>query len=150
MRYIDVKGLTFYYDDEPVLEDISYFVEDGEFVILTGENGAAKSTLIKATLGLLKPSMGEVILATKNREGQKLSVGYIPQQIASFNVGFPSTVLELVQSGRYPKDRWFNVSLRLIQIYLFWMNQRQGWMSNHEIYFMNYCVTMHTIMGNRF
>ena len=48
MRYIDVKGLTFYYDDEPVLEDISYFVEDGEFVILTGENGAAKSTLIKA------------------------------------------------------------------------------------------------------
>ena len=38
-------------------------------------------------------------------------------------------------------------SLRLIQMYLFWMNQRKGWMSNHEIYFMNYCVTMHTIMG---
>ena len=34
-------------------------------------------------------------------------MGYIPQQIASFNVGFPSTVLELVQSGRFPKDRWF-------------------------------------------
>ena len=107
MRYIDVKDLTFYYDDEPVLEDISYFVEDGEFVILTGENGAAKSTLIKATLGLLKPSKGAVTLATKNAAGEKLSIGYIPQQIASFNVGFPSTVLELVQSGRYPRDRWF-------------------------------------------
>ena len=73
MRYIDVKDLTFYYDDEPVLEDISYFVEDGEFVILTGENGAAKSTLIKATLGLLKPSKGAVTLATKNAAGEKFS-----------------------------------------------------------------------------
>ena len=46
-------------------------------------------------------------IAKENIEGKKLSVGYIPQQIASFNVGFPSTVLELVQSGRFPKDRWF-------------------------------------------
>lgn len=107
MRYIEVKNLTFYYDDEPVLEGVSYYVEAGEFVILTGENGAAKSTLVRATLGLLKPSEGEISIASKNREGKRLSVGYIPQQIASFNVGFPSTVLELVRSGRYPKDRWF-------------------------------------------
>lgn len=107
MRYIDVKDLTFYYDDEPVLEDISYQVNDGEFVILTGENGAAKSTLIKATLGLLKPSKGEVMLAKENAKGEKTSIGYIPQQVASFNAGFPSTVEELVRSGRYPRGRWF-------------------------------------------
>lgn len=107
MRYIDVKDLTFYYDDEPVLEDISYHVEDGEFVILTGENGAAKSTLIKATLGLLKPSKGTVTLAKENAAGEKISIGYIPQQVASFNAGFPSTVEELVRSGRYPRGRWF-------------------------------------------
>ncbi|EAE5953628.1 ATP-binding cassette domain-containing protein, partial [Listeria monocytogenes] len=53
MHYIEVENLTFYYDDEPVLEDVSYYVDPGEFVILTGENGAAKSTLIKSTLGLL-------------------------------------------------------------------------------------------------
>ena len=107
MRYIDVKDLTFYYDDEPVLEDISYHVEDGEFVILTGENGAAKSTSIKATLGLLKPSKGTVTLAKENAAGEKISIGYIPQQVASFNAGFPSTVEELVRSGRYPRGRWF-------------------------------------------
>ncbi len=107
MRYIDVKKLTFYYDDEPVLEDVSYHVENGEFVILTGENGAAKSTLIRATLGLLKPAKGQVTIAKTNALGEKISVGYIPQQIASFNVGFPSTVYELVSSGRYPRDRWF-------------------------------------------
>ncbi|EOT25884.1 metal ABC transporter ATP-binding protein [Enterococcus saccharolyticus] len=107
MHYIEVKDLTFYYDDEPVLEGVNYHVDAGEFVILTGENGAAKSTLVRSTLGLLKPAKGEVTVAKKNTAGKRLSVGYIPQQIASFNVGFPSTVLELVRSGRYPKNRWF-------------------------------------------
>jgi len=107
VHYIEVKDLTFYYDDEPVLEGVNYHVDAGEFVILTGENGAAKSTLVRSTLGLLKPAKGQVTIAQKNTEGKRLSVGYIPQQIASFNVGFPSTVLELVRSGRYPKNRWF-------------------------------------------
>ncbi|MDV2888234.1 ATP-binding cassette domain-containing protein, partial [Alkalihalophilus pseudofirmus] len=31
----------------------------------------------------------------------------VPQQIASFNAGFPSTVLELVKSGRFQKGKWF-------------------------------------------
>ena len=107
MRYIEISDLTFYYDDEPVLEDVSYHVDAGEFVILTGENGAAKSTLVKASLGLLKPSKGTIKIAEKNQEGKKLSIGYIPQQVASFNAGFPSTVIELVRSGRYPRGRWF-------------------------------------------
>lgn len=107
MRYIEVKDLTFYYEDEPVLANVSYEVNAGEFVILTGENGAAKSTLIKSTLGILKPSSGSITIAKTNSQGHKMSMGYIPQQVASFNAGFPSTVLELVQSGRFPKNRWF-------------------------------------------
>ncbi|HJA90140.1 MAG TPA: metal ABC transporter ATP-binding protein [Candidatus Jeotgalibaca merdavium] len=107
MRYIDVKDLTFYYDDEPVLMDVNYHVDEGEFVILTGENGAAKSTLIRSTLGLLKPAKGTIEVAKTNAKGEKLSIGYIPQQIASFNAGFPSTVLELVCSGRYSRNGWF-------------------------------------------
>lgn len=107
VRYIDVQDLTFYYEEEPVLEDVSYHVDAGEFVILTGENGAAKSTLIKATLGLLEPMKGTIQIAKKNTNGEKISIGYIPQQVASFNAGFPSTVLELVRSGRYPRGRWF-------------------------------------------
>ncbi|MBS7577310.1 MULTISPECIES: metal ABC transporter ATP-binding protein [unclassified Enterococcus] len=107
MHYIDVQNLSFYYDDEPVLENITYHIDNGEFVILTGENGAAKSTLIKATLGLLKPEAGTVTLSKINSQGKPLRIGYIPQQVASFNAGFPSTVLELVKSGRYPRGRWF-------------------------------------------
>ena len=47
MRYITVEGLSFQYDAEPVLDNIHYHLDSGEFVTLTGENGAAKSTLIK-------------------------------------------------------------------------------------------------------
>ncbi|MDK6421901.1 ATP-binding cassette domain-containing protein, partial [Aerococcus urinae] len=47
MHYIQVEDLRFSYDSEPVLNNISFTVDPGEFVILTGENGAAKSTLLK-------------------------------------------------------------------------------------------------------
>lgn len=107
VQYIKVNDLAFHYDDEPVLENISFEVDSGDFVMLTGENGAAKSTLLRNILGLLKPTKGSVDLSKKNRWDEKLVVGYVPQTVSSFNAGFPSTVLELVQSGRYPRGKWF-------------------------------------------
>ena len=107
MSYISVEHLSFSYEQETVLEDISFTVEPGQFVILTGENGAAKSTLVKNILGLLTPKTGKAVIAKKNSNGEKLSIGYAPQQISSFNVGFPSNVYELVASGRYQQGRWF-------------------------------------------
>ncbi|AXQ77700.1 metal ABC transporter ATP-binding protein [Streptococcus chenjunshii] len=107
MRYITVQNLSFQYDNDPVLAEVDYHLDSGEFVTLTGENGAAKSTLIKATLGILRPKVGSVTIAKKNIKGQKLRLAYLPQQISSFNAGFPSTVYEFVRSGRYPRNGWF-------------------------------------------
>lgn len=106
-HYIEVDDLSFGYDDEPVLSDITFTVDAGEFVMLTGENGAAKTTLLRNVLGLLKPTTGIVKIASKNYKGEKLTIGYAPQTVSSFNIGFPTTVLELVESGRYPQQRWF-------------------------------------------
>lgn len=106
-HYIEVKDLSFNFDGEPVLSGITFAVDPGEFVMLTGENGAAKTTLLRNILGLLEPTTGEVGMSLKNAKGEPLTIGYVPQQVASFNIGFPSTVLELVESGRYPKKRWF-------------------------------------------
>lgn len=107
MRYITVEDLSFYYDKEPVLEHINYYLDSGEFVTLTGENGAAKTTLIKASLGILQPKVGRVSISKTNTRDSKLRIAYLPQQIASFNAGFPSTVYEFVKSGRYPRKGWF-------------------------------------------
>lgn len=107
MNYAQVKNLTFQYDKEPVLMDIDLTIKTGEWVMLTGENGAAKTTLIRNMLGLLKPDQGTCHLAEENSAGEPLLVGYIPQKIAHFNPGFPSTVYDFVASGRFPKGRWF-------------------------------------------
>ncbi|WP_018659759.1 metal ABC transporter ATP-binding protein [Allofustis seminis] len=107
MHYIQVNDLSFHYGEEAVLDDISFCIDPGEFVMLTGENGAAKTTLLRNVLGLLTPTTGHVTISDKNYKGKKISIGYVPQQVAAFNAGFPTTVLELVQSGRYPKGRWF-------------------------------------------
>lgn len=107
MRYLTVENLSFYYESDPVLEGVTYHLDSGEFVTLTGENGAAKSTLIKATLGILTPKVGTVTFSKTNKEGKKLRIAYLPQQVASFNAGFPSTVYEFVKSGRYTRNGWF-------------------------------------------
>ncbi|WP_099225076.1 metal ABC transporter ATP-binding protein [Listeria costaricensis] len=107
MNYIDAQSLSFKYDRETVLEDISLHVAPGELVILTGENGAAKSTLLRLLLGMLKPLSGKAVISQSNRFGHKLVTGYVPQQVAAFNAGFPTTVEEFVRSGRFPQGRWF-------------------------------------------
>ncbi|PEZ09344.1 zinc ABC transporter ATP-binding protein [Bacillus sp. AFS018417] len=107
MKIISMNQVQFKYGNETILEDISLDINSGEFVTLTGPNGAAKSTLLRIMLGLLKPWRGTVNISKKNDQGQKLIIGYVPQQVSSFNVGFPSTVLELVQSGRFPRGKWF-------------------------------------------
>ncbi|MCH2732007.1 ATP-binding cassette domain-containing protein, partial [Listeria monocytogenes] len=47
MKYIDIANIGFKYESEPGLENISFQVSAGEFIILTGETGAAKSTLLR-------------------------------------------------------------------------------------------------------
>ncbi|KAB7669386.1 metal ABC transporter ATP-binding protein [Bacillus sp. B1-b2] len=107
MKLATVRELTFGYEHTPSLDGVSFDLEYGEFVGITGPNGASKSTLLKLLLGLLKPWSGEVSINKVNLNGKKLTVGYVPQQVASFNVGFPSTVMELVRSGRFQQKKWF-------------------------------------------
>ena len=64
-----------------ILENISFSIQPGEFVILRGENGAGKSTILNLALGLLKPSSGEVKLMGRSPQdsNSKLKVGVVLQ-----------------------------------------------------------------------
>ena len=107
MKILEVSDLSFSYGRERVLSNITFDIQAGEFVILTGENGAAKSTLVRLILGLMKPDTGHVIIAKRNEQNEPIQIGYVPQDVTVFNKGFPSTVQKLVESGRYPQGRWF-------------------------------------------
>ncbi len=86
-----------------ILENISFNIQQGEFVILRGENGAGKSTILNLALGLLKPSSGEVKLMTRSPEdsSSKLKVGVVLQDT---QVPPNAKVTELVELWRsyYP------------------------------------------------
>jgi len=107
MQLIEMKNVMFGYGDVPSLEDVNLEIHSREFVVITGPNGASKTTLLKLCLGLLKPWSGRVERTSKGADGKRLVIGYVPQQIAAFNSGFPSKVLEFVRSGTYTRGSWF-------------------------------------------
>ncbi|KQL50717.1 zinc ABC transporter ATP-binding protein [Heyndrickxia shackletonii] len=107
MKLAALDDIVFGYSHFPTLNGISFEIDSGEFVGITGANGASKSTMLKLMLGLIKPWSGNVFISKKNSSGDPLKIGYVPQQIASFNVGFPSTVIELVRSGRFQEKKWY-------------------------------------------
>ncbi|WP_068619545.1 metal ABC transporter ATP-binding protein [Paenibacillus tuaregi] len=107
MILASMENVVFGYGDRPVVDGLTLEIYAGEFVGIAGPNGAAKSTVLKLLLGLIKPWSGSVRLNAGAYPGEKLAVGYVPQQVASFNSGFPSKVIELVRSGCYAKAGLF-------------------------------------------
>ena len=60
---IEFKNVSASYDGElAVLADVSFTVNDGDFVAFVGTNGAGKSTTMRLANGLLKPTSGEVLI----------------------------------------------------------------------------------------
>lgn len=98
-----MREVVFGYGNEPVIENLSLDIHAGQFVGVAGTNGAAKSTLLKLMLGLIKPWSGSVRINRFMEDGSKMAVAYVPQHVSSFNAGFPSKVSELVRSGCYSR-----------------------------------------------
>lgn len=57
---VEFDGVSFAFDDEPVLRDISFTVPKGTMTVLLGESGAGKSVTLKLILGLLRPDSGAI------------------------------------------------------------------------------------------
>ena len=93
----------------PVLSDISFNVQQGEFIGIIGPNGAGKSTLIRLLTALMSPSKGKIELLGKElnsftRVELALQQAYVPQ---SMELNFPFTVQQVVRMGRFPHQKGF-------------------------------------------
>jgi zinc transport system ATP-binding protein len=95
MTQIQCENLTLGYDGKAVSEEVTFSVNQGDYLCVVGENGAGKSTLIKALLGLNPPLSGKV-----ERPGglKSAAIGYLPQH-TEVQRDFPATVKEIVLSG---------------------------------------------------
>lgn len=75
MQVIEVNNITFsYYDEAPLLNNVSFTIEKGKFVSIVGHNGSGKSTMAKLLIGLLTPIEGQIII-----NGEELNRKTAPQ-----------------------------------------------------------------------
>lgn len=88
---ISLKNITVKYDDLTALNDISFDIDNNDYLYIIGPNGAGKSTLIKLLTGLLKPTHGFI-------EVNSHLLGYLPQNLNQ-KQNFPITVNEVIYTG---------------------------------------------------
>jgi zinc transport system ATP-binding protein len=105
---IDVEHVAFAYGAAPVLTDVTFRVDKGEFAALVGPNGSGKSTLLRILLGLLRPSAGRVAILGEEprRLEDRYRIGYVPQR-PELPPDLPATVEEVVRAGRLARRGWW-------------------------------------------
>lgn len=94
---VELKNVTFGYDEHVVLDNVSFAIKKGEQATLSGRTGAGKSTIFKLLLGLYEPQSGSVLIngapARMIDDSQKRRLfGYVEQ---SFHM-VPGTVKDQI------------------------------------------------------
>jgi ABC transport system ATP-binding/permease protein len=88
----DLRHVSFSYNGQPVIRDLSAYVLRGDRIGIVGPNGCGKSTLLKLILGELTPSAGQVVLGTR------LRTAYFDQHRGELDPG--KTVRDNLSEGR--------------------------------------------------
>ncbi|MEG2935944.1 MAG: metal ABC transporter ATP-binding protein [Clostridium sp.] len=95
MNLISCKNLTMAYDNNIAIENVTFDINEGDYISIVGENGSGKSTLLKGLLKLLEPKSGAIEF---NNGLKSTEIGYLPQQTV-VQRDFPASVFEIVLSG---------------------------------------------------
>ncbi len=77
---LEVRGLTFAYQDEPVLEQLDLSIAAGEKVAIVGASGGGKSTLVQLLLGLYTPQAGTIWFG--GRSQQEIGLATVRENVA--------------------------------------------------------------------
>ncbi|OUD08817.1 ABC transporter [Marivivens niveibacter] len=93
-----LSNLTVLRGECPVVDSVSFDIDQGEVIGLIGPNGAGKTTLMRAALGLIKHSGTSSISSRPHKERGKLAA-FMPQ---SREIAWPVPVETLVTLGRLP------------------------------------------------
>ncbi len=126
MPLVSVQSVSYKYNSESVLENVSFDIEEGDFLGIIGPNGAGKTTLFHCMLGLLNSYSGRITILNQDIKKYKKifkKIGYIPQK-KSIDQKFPLTVEELV-SLSLPRNTSKNIVFEILkQVRLFTMKDK--------------------------
>ena len=95
MALLSCQALALGYDGKQILSNLTFEVNDGDYLCIVGENGSGKSTLMRTILGLQPALSGEIRFGDGLKQSE---IGYLPQQ-ALVQRDFPASVWEIVLSG---------------------------------------------------
>jgi manganese/iron transport system ATP-binding protein len=103
---INITHLGVHYRTQEALRDVNCIIKPGRLTGIFGPNGAGKSTLMKAILGLVPLSNGQVLYQNSALMQQLEKVAYVPQR-SQIDWNYPATVWDVVMMGRVKKTGWF-------------------------------------------
>ena len=122
MPQIICRDLTLGYDKKIISRDISFSVNEGDYLCIVGDNGSGKTTLMKAILGLIAPMEGEI---ARDASVKGESIGYLPQ-LTELQRDFPASVEEVVLSGCIGHKRFLPIYGRAEKERAFYNLERLG------------------------
>lgn len=97
-KMIELDSVAMQWDNHVALQNVSFAVNEGDFIAITGPNGGGKTTLLRLILRLIKPTSGRVTYRSGGKEVDTLEIGYLPQK-NQIDSRFPITVEETVALG---------------------------------------------------
>lgn len=80
---IDIRNLVKQFNRQPVLNQLSLTLYEGDFCLLVGDNGAGKTTLLRILAGLVRPTQGDVTLCGSSAMADphvRHRIGYVGHQ----------------------------------------------------------------------
>ena len=95
MPQITAHKVSMSYEKKLVLNEISFEVNQGDYLCIVGENGSGKTTLMRGILGLMPLKSGTILFDSGVKADH---IGYLPQQTV-IQKDFPASVYEVVLSG---------------------------------------------------
>lgn len=95
MALINISGVSLGYEGKPIVTDLEFCVNKGDYLCIVGENGSGKSTLMKTLLGQKHVIAGKIEFGEGLKQNE---IGYLPQQ-TEVQRDFPASVKEIVLSG---------------------------------------------------
>ena len=84
MSFIEIRGVSFSYDKEKILDGIDMDIEEGDFVCLLGQSGCGKSTFLRLMAGLAAPECGSISVGGEKISGASLDRGVVFQDYSLF------------------------------------------------------------------
>jgi zinc transport system ATP-binding protein len=85
------------YNNIPVVDGVSFNIDEKDFICIVGPNGAGKTTLVRGILGLIPLMSGKIKFGLNENQ-----IGYMPQE-TTVDANFPASVFEIVLSGSLNK-----------------------------------------------